>query len=122
MKGEVLVGAEGDLKDGDVRIVTAGTVDIGVIRHNGRYYAYRNYCPHQGGPACEGVKLPQVVDRYGEDQKWLGQCFDENDMHIVCPWHGYEFHLDTGINVADARLRLQRYDVITRDGNVYVAL
>jgi len=43
-------------------------------------------------------------------------------MHIVCPWHGYEFHLSDGVHVADKRLRLQKFEVIERNGEVYVAV
>ena len=81
---------------------SAGEFEIGVIRHDGKYYAYRNYCPHQGGPACEGVRMPQVVDVIGENGIFLGKTFDETDMHIVCPWHGYEFHLSDGYHVCDS--------------------
>jgi nitrite reductase/ring-hydroxylating ferredoxin subunit len=41
-------------------------------------------------------------------------------MHIVCPWHGYEFHLSDGTHVCDKRLRLTKYPVIQRDGEIYV--
>ena len=75
--------------------------EIAVIKHAGQYFAYHNYCPHQGGPACEGVRMPQVVDQLDADGHFVGQGFDENDMHIVCPWHGYEFHLSDGVNVSD---------------------
>ena len=90
---EILVCKEGEIADGGVRMIQAGPVEIGVIHHAGKYYAYRNLCPHQGGPACEGLRMPQVVDLIGKDGGYLGQTFDKNDMHIVCPWHGYEFHL-----------------------------
>ena len=119
---EVLVCKDGDIKDGDVRLIKVGREEIGVIRHGEKYYAYRNLCPHQGGPACEGLRMPQVVDRIGEGGILLGQTFDEDDMHIVCPWHGYEFHLADGTHVADKRLRLQKFKVIERDGEVYVAV
>jgi len=32
-----------------------------------------------------------VVDLIGEGGTYIGQRFDEDDMHLVCPWHGYEF-------------------------------
>ncbi|MCW6507818.1 Rieske (2Fe-2S) protein [Lichenifustis flavocetrariae] len=108
-----------ELPDGQVRIMTHGSLEIGVIRHGDAYYAYRNLCPHQGGPACEGIRLPQVEDRIVGDL-FVGQCFDENDMHIVCPWHGYEFHLSTGEHVIDSRLKLRKFDVVAREGGVYV--
>jgi nitrite reductase (NADH) small subunit len=117
---QVFVCSNGDLKNGDVRIVQHGSLEIGVVRHNDTYYAYRNLCPHQGGPACEGMMIPQVEDVIGEGQIFLGQRFNEDDMHIVCPWHGYEFHLADGVNVADPRLRLKRFDIVERDGGIYV--
>ena len=103
---EMLVCRDGEMAEGGVRIVRAGKFEIGVIRHEGKYYAYRNYCPHQGGPACEGLRMPQVKELVDENGVFHGKTFDETDMHIVCPWHGYEFHLSDGYHVADRRLRL----------------
>ncbi|RUT34678.1 Rieske (2Fe-2S) protein [Arsenicitalea aurantiaca] len=118
---EVLICKHGDIEDGTVRIVRVNEYDIGIIRQGGRYYAYRNRCPHQGGPACEGVRMPGVYDDIDENGLFHGQKFDEDDIHIVCPWHGYEFHLSDGTNVCDPKLRLRKFDVIERDGNVYVS-
>jgi nitrite reductase/ring-hydroxylating ferredoxin subunit len=118
----VLVCRSSDMKDGGVRIVEIGDIELGLIRHKGEWYAYRNVCPHQGGPACEGLMMPQVEDVIGADGTFLGQRFEESDMHIICPWHGYEFHLATGVHVCDRRLRLQKFDVTEADGNVYVTV
>ncbi len=119
---EIQVCADNELVDGAVRIVRVQELEIAVIRHGGQYFAYHNYCPHQGGPACEGVRMPQVVDRLDAEGRLIGQTFDENDVHIVCPWHGYEFHLSDGVNVSDRRLRLRKFKVVERDGAVYVAV
>jgi nitrite reductase (NADH) small subunit len=119
---EILVGNHEEIRDGSARIVTVGDLEIGVIRHRGRYYAYRNVCPHQGGPVCEGIRLPQVVDLVEANGAMLGQRFDDNDIHIVCPWHGYEFHLEDGMNVCNATISLQRFDVVERHGQVYVTV
>ena len=119
---DILVCRDGEIAEGGVRVVRSGEVEIGVIRHAGKYYAYRNFCPHQGGPACEGIRMPQVVDNIGKDGMFLGQSFDEGDMHIVCPWHGYEFHLADGCHVIDRRLRLKKYDVVQRGGEIFVAV
>jgi len=118
---EIRVCEHGEIADGSVRVVRTGQLEIGVIRHAGRYYAYRNLCPHQGGPACEGVRMP-AVRSIVENGIFHGQTFDEGDIHIICPWHGYAFHLADGTNVCDARLRLKRFEVIERDGDVYVAV
>jgi nitrite reductase/ring-hydroxylating ferredoxin subunit len=119
---EILVCREHELADGAVRIVRTGELEIALIRHGGKYFAYRNLCPHQGGPACEGIRVPRVVDRIDADGHYLGQTYDDSDMHIVCPWHGYEFHLSDGVNVCNPRLRLKKFEVRERDGQVYVAV
>lgn len=119
---EILVCREGEIAEGGVRMVTSGSVEIGVIRHGGKYYAYRNYCPHQGGPVCEGVLMPQVVDVLGPDRSLLRQDYDRKDMHIVCPWHSYEFHLEDGVNVCNKAIRLQKFNVVEKDGAIYVSV
>jgi nitrite reductase (NADH) small subunit len=119
---EIYVCKTADIKDGDVRIIAVEESEIGVYRHQGKYFAYRNLCVHQGGPACEGVMLPKVEDVFGPNKTLLGQRFDEGEMHIVCPWHGYEYKLESGECATDKRLRLQRFAVVEREGGVYVAM
>ena len=84
-----------ELPEGDRRIVVAGNDEIGVFHHGGAYYAYSNYCVHSGGPACEGIMINKVVDLIAEDRTYQGQTFAD-EMHFVCPWHGYEYELETG--------------------------
>ena len=117
---ELLICSAGELADGATRIVTEGTLEIGVIHKSGNYYAYRNFCPHQGGPACEGLKMPAVRMLIDGDGLYTGQDFDDGDMRIVCPWHGYEYHLSNGVNVIDANLKLKKFEVVERDGKIYV--
>ena len=114
------VCSHGDIPDGGARIVMVDDREIAVLRAGSDYYAYRNVCPHQGGPACEGIRMAAVRDVVDEHGMFRGQTFDEKDMHIVCPWHGYEFHLNTGAHVIDPGLRLRKYDVELIDGAVYL--
>lgn len=111
-----------ELPSGDVKIVVVDTIEIGVFRKGSEYYAYQNVCPHQGGPACEGLRAAQVQDTIDGKGLFAGQRFDEDDTHIICPWHGYEFHLTTGQHVGDAKVRLKRFPVSVRDGGVYVTV
>jgi nitrite reductase (NADH) small subunit len=122
MSQEVLVCRTDALKDRAVCIVEVESIEIGLVRHNGVCYAYRNVCPHQGGPVCEGLRMPQIRDVIDRDGRFLRQIFDESDIHIVCPWHGYEFHLNDGTHVVDKNVRLTRYAVSERDGNIYVTI
>nr|WP_256471640.1 Rieske (2Fe-2S) protein [Oceanicola sp. 502str15] len=111
-----------EIPDGGVRIVEVDNLEIGVIRQAGSFYAYRNLCPHQGGPACEGVRMAGVFDDVDAEGNFHGQKFDEAEMHIVCPWHGYEYRLEDGVNVCDHKLKLRKFDVTERDGDVFLTL
>ena len=117
---QIFVCKDIEMKDGDVRIVHKDKLEIGVYRYAGSYYAYRNYCLHQGGPACEGIIRHKVVDVLGPDKTFLGQSYDRDEPHIVCPWHGWEYKLLTGECAPDPSLRLKRYDVVQREGGIYV--
>jgi nitrite reductase/ring-hydroxylating ferredoxin subunit len=116
---EWFVAKAADMPDGDRRIVTVGSKEIGVFHQDGSYYAYSNYCVHSGGPACEGLIINGVVDVIAEDRTYQGQAFSDA-VHFVCPWHGYEYELKTGECVADRRLKLRKYDVIRRGDDIYV--
>lgn len=119
---DVLVCGRDEIPEGGVRIIEVENLEIGVIRHDDAFYAYRNLCPHQGGPACEGIRMAGVFDDVDEEGHFHGQKFDHDDMHIVCPWHGYEYRLKDGVNVCDARLKLRKFEVTEKEGNIYVSL
>ncbi len=116
---EWFVAKAAELADGDRRIVTAGPHEIGVFFKDSAFYAYSNYCLHAGGPACEGLLINRVVDLIAADRTYHGQSFSD-EMHFVCPWHGYEYELTTGECVGDRKLKLRRYDVVRRGEDIFV--
>ncbi len=116
---EWFVAKASEMTDGDRRIVTAGRHEIGVFFTGGSFYAYSNQCIHQGGPACEGLLINQVVDLIAPDRTYQGQTFGD-ELHFVCPWHGYEYDMKTGECVGDRKLKLRKYDVVRRGEDVYV--
>jgi nitrite reductase/ring-hydroxylating ferredoxin subunit len=116
---EWFVAKSSEMKDGDRRIVTAGRREIGVFLKDGKFYAYSNTCLHQGGPACEGLLINNVVDIINSDRTYQGQTFGD-ELHFVCPWHGWEYDIKTGECVGDRKLRLRKYDVVTRGDEIYV--
>jgi len=111
-----------EFKEGERQIVRIGKDEIGIFRHEGKYYAYSNYCLHQGGPACEGLTIARVVEKLRPDQTSMGLDFHPTDMHFACPWHGYEYDLRTGEKVADRRLRLRKYATIEKEDSIYVVV
>lgn len=117
---EIRVCRDAELPEGQAVTVEAGTIEVGVIRHDGKLYAYENLCPHQGGPVCEGIRMPRVLDVVAPDRTLEGQQYDFSEIHIVCPWHGYEYRLEDGVNANDPKLRLRKFPVLVRDGEIYV--
>jgi nitrite reductase/ring-hydroxylating ferredoxin subunit len=118
---ECFVAKAFEMQDGDRRIVVAGNAEIGVFYKDGAYFAYSNTCVHAGGPACEGLMINRVVDVIAADRTYQGQTFSD-EVHFVCPWHGYEYELQTGECVGDRRLRLKKFDVVRRGDDVFVVV
>jgi nitrite reductase/ring-hydroxylating ferredoxin subunit len=116
---EVFVSKAAEIKDGDRRIVKTAKGEVGLFFENGEYYAYANQCPHQGGPACEGLMMNQVVDIIADDRTYQGQTFSDV-RHFVCPWHGYEFDLKTGECAGDKRMTIKKYAVVRKGEDVFI--
>jgi nitrite reductase/ring-hydroxylating ferredoxin subunit len=119
---ELLVGKSAELAEGERKVITHGSHQIGVLRAKGQLHAFANQCPHQGGPVCEGVLVHKVEEILGADRTFQGMRFNEDELHIVCPWHGWEFNIETGRCAGDGKHGLRRFKVLERDGDVYVVL
>ncbi|MEA2978985.1 MAG: hypothetical protein QOF91_2826 [Alphaproteobacteria bacterium] len=117
---EVAVGALSDFEEAAQTIVRVGDLEIGIFRQGNELYAYENKCVHQGGPACEGKIIPRVVAIVGKDRVVQGEDFIDDEMHFVCPWHGWEYDMRTGRHAGNPDWRLRAFDIVQRDGQVYV--
>jgi len=117
---EFFVAKASEFKSGDRRIVTTDRGrEIGVFSQDDGYYAYSNYCLHSGGPACEGLLINRVAEVLGPGKVYEGEIFAD-DLHFVCPWHGFEYDLKTGECVGNRKMKLRNYEVVQRDGDVFV--
>jgi nitrite reductase (NADH) small subunit len=117
---EIFVARADEMADGERRIVIDDKAEIGVFRVDGRFYAWRNNCPHQGGPVCQGKLMPGVEERLDGERRSLGIHYRAGSLNIVCPWHGFEFDVRTGRHAGTATLRLAPCPVELRDGEIYV--
>jgi nitrite reductase/ring-hydroxylating ferredoxin subunit len=87
----VVVAPLSGFPDGERRIVSVGGRSIGVFRVGESFYGIRNRCPHQGGPLCLGHVLGDAVaDAPGQAR------VASAPLRIACPWHGWEYDLDSG--------------------------
>ena len=117
-----LAGPSGSIPDNGRLVVDIGDRTIGIFRVGGRLHAYENTCPHMGGPVCQGLIIPAVREVLNDKQVSTGYRFDESEMRIVCPWHGYEFSIESGSHPAKESIRLKRVQVDEEGGAVYVTL
>jgi thiamine pyrophosphate-dependent acetolactate synthase large subunit-like protein/nitrite reductase/ring-hydroxylating ferredoxin subunit len=95
------VAEPGDLAPDRVMTVTAGTHQICLVNYKNKISALDNHCPHQGGPLGEG----QI------ENGW-----------VICPWHAYEYHPETGKAPKGFKDCVKSYPVEVRDDGIYVAI
>jgi nitrite reductase/ring-hydroxylating ferredoxin subunit len=103
-----------DVPDGSSLVVDVGGHAIAIFNRGGSFYALLNRCPHMGGPLCAGDVVPLVHASVPDDIR-----LDENRALVVCPWHGWEFDLETGQSYWDpVRTRARRVPVEVEHGTV----
>jgi nitrite reductase/ring-hydroxylating ferredoxin subunit len=119
---EVSVGRFADLQSRGRMVVEIDGAGIGVFCVGSQVRAYRNVCPHAGGPVCQGKMMPRTLETVSATGQSLGLAFSHAEQHIVCPWHGYEFDVMTGHHPVDPRVRLTSVPVRIADGEVWVTV
>jgi nitrite reductase (NADH) small subunit len=104
-----------DVQVGEVREVKAGQRSLAVLRkRDGSFRALRNRCSHQGAPLARGICRPMIVSEY----PGVYEVSEDREV-LLCPWHGYEFDVDTGRCPADPlKMRVARYRVEVEEGKV----
>jgi nitrite reductase/ring-hydroxylating ferredoxin subunit len=118
---EIDVGSLSEFGKEDHRVVAVDGLEIGIFRLGKKVVAYKNECPHYGGPVCQGRIFNQTEELIGTDGTSQGLRFSDT-RNIVCPWHGYEFNLETGCHPGDSSVRLQPIEVTVRDSRIYLQL
>lgn len=109
------VGAAADLDAGDHLLVEIEGIEIAVYHTENGYFAVSNYCVHQGGPLCEGPVTGSVsTDENGELR------YDDENQVVRCPWHGWEFDIESGEHLSRGQYSQPTYDVLVADGELYV--
>lgn len=96
--------------------------EIGIFNNEGEYFAFLNWCPHQGGPLCEGTQTGRQCAEYdSESRKVEFEWIDDGEI-IACPWHNWEFDLKTGKNIPKQSIEIPNYPVKVEDGMIVVTV
>ena len=115
---ECFVAKASELNDGDRRIVIAGRGDRRVLQGRRLLRLQQLLRPFRRS-GLRGLMINRVIDVIAPDRTYQGQTFSD-EVHFVCPWHGYEYELKTGECVGDRRLKLKEYDVVRRGDDIFV--
>ena len=119
---EVNIGPASDFADPGRKIIGFPRFEVGVFKLDGEFYAYLNQCPHMGGPACQGKMIAKVDEVIAPDRTSKGMVFSKTKLHVVCPWHGFEFDIRTGVHPGNSKARLRKMKVAVSDGDVIVTV
>src|SRR5438552_1056454 len=96
-----VAGAE-ELKDGEMKQVSANGTDVLLARVDGLYHAIPAKCTHYGGPLAEGAL---------------------SGDRVICPWHHACFRVTTGDLVDPPALdALPHFEAKVEGGRVLVAV
>lgn len=102
-----LVAAVSDIPNGGRHKVDVAGRSIVVFNVDGAFYALGDRCPHQGGPLSQGHQIGELrADGPGRHR------YCRRNMIIRCPWHHWEFDIETGRSRVDpARVRVRSYEI-----------
>lgn len=103
--GDHVIAQTDELDDGERLLTEIEGREIAVFNVDGEYRAYTNWCVHQAGPVCEGTLTGTWEAEY--DSENLEVCMEwcSEDEVLSCPWHGWEYDVNTGESLtSNARL------------------
>ncbi len=95
-----------ELGPGSALPVEAFGTTLALFNVAGRLWALENRCLHHGGPLCRGrvggAQLPSKPGRYR---------YDADRPVVTCPWHGWEYELETGRALFNRTVRVRTFEV-----------
>jgi nitrite reductase/ring-hydroxylating ferredoxin subunit len=120
--GEHTLLPASEISNGERLLVELEGRELGIFNIQGKYFAYLNWCPHQGGPLCEGSCTGRQTANYDRETRQVELEWVEEGEILACPWHDWEFDLKTGENIPRSDIQLPSYDVEVKDGilTVYI--
>lgn len=97
----IAVARADDIAEGQIKGFTVDGKKIVVCKHAGQLHALDGVCSHAGGPLARG---------------------ELDDGVLVCPWHGWEFNVESGVCEIEPTLRQKKFAVKVENGDVLVAV
>lgn len=92
-----------DLKDNTSRVVKVKNIKVVLFNYGGKVTAIGNACLHKGGPLGLG-KVKKMEDGY----------------YVTCPWHGWEYNIETGKAPEGYHDQQAVYNVLIDNSEIFV--
>lgn len=92
---------EGELAEGEGRVVFAGIKRIALFLIDGEYLGLQNHCPHAGGHLGLGP---------------ISGCI------VRCPRHAWGFDIKTGECITNPRYSAKTYPTRVEDGGIWIGV
>lgn len=110
------VGPVAELRREGCRVVEVEGRYVAVVSVGERFYALHDRCPHRGASMSQGTVDGTFVA--AAPQEFV---YGQHDEVIRCPWHGWEFSLDSGRSLLQPdRVGVKVYRVTVDDDMVVV--
>lgn len=117
-----IVAKADEIGEGERLIVQLQGRDVGIFNIDGELRAYTNWCPHMGGPLCQGRMSGTTEASFDRETLETDLRWVKDGQVVVCPWHAWEFDLESGRGVHDPEIRLPSHPVRVEDDQVIVTV
>ena len=106
-----------EIGEGELKAVKASGRDLVVARRGDQLFALRDVCPHYGARLSGGVlSSARLVRGVGE------YALDEDTPILRCPWHNWEYDVQSGSCRQDETKRVAVYPTEVVNGDVIVTI
>ena len=110
-----VVARTAEVPPGGRKLVAVRGREVVVFNVAGELFALLDRCPHQGGSLYRG----KLVGLAESDEPGRYRYTRRGEI-VRCPWHGWEYDLETGEFMGNRRWKLRKFETERRGDDVYV--
>ncbi len=105
-----------ELPPGSAACFEALGTTVALFNVDGELFALENRCAHHGAPLCKGRVSGTLLPSEPYEYRW-----GREGRILTCPWHGWQYDLETGVSLHDSLVRVPRYEVRVEDGEIVIS-
>lgn len=107
-----------DVPPGEGLGVSVDGIEIAIFRVEDEFYALSNRCAHQNAPLCKAGDRKINAEHTWTDTRGG---VNEDAMTVSCPWHLWEWNLETGSHTASGK-RIGTFECKVEDQDILVQI